>query len=146
MTPVPANPSKAIAAFLTDALEGHTSGTIKEHLRIFQPRLPKSEESNMPNRCAVITRAGGSQIFSRTFLPIGDSILDVRCYGSTREEANDLADEATLALQELRLSKWAGVQIKWVRIAASPVSDIDDHSNWPESLLVIQVAHSREGE
>lgn len=141
-----ANPPKAIAAFLTAELGGHTSGNIKEHLRIFQPRLPKDEESWMPRRCAVVSRAGGSLLFSRTFLPITDSILDVTCYGSTREGANDLADEAMQALQELRLSKWEGVVLKWVRIAAAPVSEIDTHSNWPEALLVIQVAHSRRGE
>ena len=142
---VVANPSKAVAAFLTSALEGKTTGTIKEGLRIFQPRLPKGEEGFMPARCAVVSRAGGSQMFSRTFLPVTDTILDVTCFGSTREDANNLADEAMFALQEMRLSKWAGVVLKYVRIAAAPVTGMDTHSNWPEALLVVQVTHSREG-
>lgn len=139
-----ANPATGIAAYLTSALGGVTSGTIKEGLRVFRPSLPKEEEPNMPERCIVVSRAGGSQLFSRTFLPITDSILDVTCFGSSRLQADELADEAMQALQDLRECKWEGVVLKWVRIAAGPVADIDDHSNWPESLIVIQVAHNRE--
>lgn len=139
-----ADPAKAMAAFLTASLGGRTSGNIREGLRIFQPRLPKSEEDLMPWRCAVITRAGGGLLFAQTFLPITDSILEVTCYGSSRAQANVLADEVALACQELRLSVWEGTTLKWARIAAAPQAGIDDHSNWPESVLHIQVCHSRE--
>jgi hypothetical protein len=69
----------------------------------------------------------------------------VTCYGSTLFEADTLADEAMLALQDLRSSKWEDVVLKWARIAAAPVAEIDPHTNWPESLVVVQVMHNREG-
>jgi hypothetical protein len=140
-----ANPGKAVAAYLTAKLEGETSGTVKEGLRVFYPRLPTSEQANMPERAVVVSRAGGSQMLSQTFLPIVDAILDVTCYGSTLFEADTLADEAMLALQNLRQSRWEGVVLKWARIAAAPIAEIDNHTNWPESLVVVQVMHNREG-
>lgn len=139
-----ANPGLAVAAYLTEKLGGVTEGTIKEGLRVFYPRLPTSEQSYMPERAVVIARAGGSQMLSQSFLPIVDAILDVTCYGSTLFEADTLADEAMLALQDLRSSKWEDVVLKWARIAAAPVAEIDPHTNWPESLVVVQVMHNRE--
>lgn len=140
-----ANPGLAVAAYLTAKLEGKTEGTVKEGLRVFYPRLPTEEQANMPERAVVVSRAGGSQMLSATFLPIVDAILDVLCYGSTLFEADTLADEVMLALQNLRLSKWEGVVLKWARIAAAPVAEVDPHTNWPESLVVVQVMHNREG-
>jgi hypothetical protein len=140
-----ANPGLGVAAYLTSVLGGRTEGTIKEGLRVFYPRLPTEEEGNMPERAVVVSRAGGSQMLSASFLPIVDAILDVLCYGSTLFEADTLADEVMLALQNLRLSKWEGVVLKWARIAAAPVAEVDPHTNWPESLVVVQVMHNREG-
>ena len=51
-----ANPATGIAAYLTSALGGVTSGTIKEGLRVFRPSLPKEEEPNMPERCDRVIR------------------------------------------------------------------------------------------
>ncbi len=141
-----ANPGLAVAAYLTDALGGivEGEGNIRDGLRVFYPRLPTDENELMPWKAIVVSRAGGSQMLSQTFLPVVDGILDVLCYGSTLYEADTLADEAMLALQNLRTSKWEGVVLKWARIAAAPVAEIDTHTNWPESLVVVQVLHARE--
>ncbi len=141
--PNAANPGLAVAAYLTNVLGGKTSGTIKEGLRVFYPRLPPEEQANMPERAVVVQRAGGSQMFSRTFLPITDAILDVTSYGSTLFEAETLADEVVLALQDLRQTLQEGVLLRWARIAVAPVAEVDAHTNWPESLVVTQVMHNR---
>lgn len=150
--PYPANAATAVAAFLEFELGAGNEENQKEALsplpRVFRPRLPEWAEPLMPEGlkgskgAVVLSHAGGGQLFTATWLPIMDTILDLTCYGSSLLQADELAQEVQLALYYLRQSTWEGTQLKYARIVAGPTAEYDTHTDWPESVLSIQVTHS----
>ncbi len=68
--------------------------------RIFGQELPRSEVSNMPRRCLVVSSAGGvlGHIEATTLREVR---VDIRCYGESPKQAMDLHITTDTALSDL---------------------------------------------
>jgi hypothetical protein len=129
------NPRSAVARYLKNTV------TLAEG-RVFRPELPKSEDDDMPRACIVVVAAGGGHMFGGDRLPAFDSLMDINCYGSTRLEAEDVADEAQYWLRELAHETFEGTLLHWARIVGAVKSTVDKETMWPYAPVEIQVMHS----
>ena len=68
--------------------------------RIFGQELPRSEVSNMPRRCLVVSSAGGvlGHIEATTMRQVR---VDIRCYGESPKQAMDLHITTDTTLSDL---------------------------------------------
>ena len=138
-----ADPRTAVAAFLKTEVGSLVGG------RVFRPELPRGEDSNMPRGCIVVFSGGGGHLFGRDRLGVFDSIMDIACYGSTRLEAENIADAAMYAMREMGHEEWpkseaegAPSLLHWIRIAGGVKSTIDPQTLWPFAMITVQVMHS----
>jgi hypothetical protein len=131
----PADPRAAIAGYLLDTIgdQGGLEG------RVFRPELPQAEDDLMPRACIVVSADGGYSMFGDDYLPVGDPRLAIRCYGSTRQESDEIGDLAMLALKHMHNGTWEGVRVQWVRITSGIIPMVDADTLWAFSLIGIQV-------
>jgi len=129
--PIPPDPRTAIAALLKAKVE-------QAEGRVFRPELPKEERAFMPRAAIVVFAGGGGGMFGRDRLEVWDSVLDIAVYGSTREEAENIADEALYAMRNMGRELWAEILVHWIRIAGGVKSAIDPETNWPFAILTVQ--------
>lgn len=111
---------------------------------IFRPELPPPDDVNMPFGAVVVRPAGGYQMFGGSTLRLGDPRVDVLCYGSTRQEADQLGREVTIALKNLRRQSQEGCLLHWARISAGPIPLVDPDTTWPLSFVSAQVMHAEQ--
>lgn len=51
--------------------------------RIFGAELPRAEAASMPRACVVVqASSGGFGVYQRSWAPLGNSRVDVRCFGA----------------------------------------------------------------
>lgn len=127
------DPMGALAVYLRAALPDLND-------RVYRPELSKGQSSAMPEATIVIRPAGGYTLFRDTNAPIGDPNLDLYCYGSTWFEAEQLANSTIPILRQLRTGTYRSTRLYWARIAGGPLPVQDPETNWPCSLLTVQLA------
>jgi hypothetical protein len=136
-----ADPTLAVALYL----KAQAAVNAAAENRFLRPELLGSEDAKMPRAAVVVRPAGGGAMSARWYLPMKDSRLDIVCYGSTRLEAENIAREVSLALQNLRRSVWGeagkNVLLMWARLSAEPTAAAENEVNWPYSLISTQVLH-----
>ncbi len=144
-----ADPSGAVAQYLSTELEAATGGNVSEGLRIFRPDLPKTEDEYMPNACVVVVPGGGSALQGKDYLPMATSLLDCFCYGDTHLQADILARRVGIALKQIKrhVVKYAlpegaeEVCLNWARIVAEPKTMVDQETLWPIALITSQISY-----
>lgn len=129
------DPTAAVAGYLLAQV-----GTLVTN-RVFRPDLPDSETVNMPRACIVVAPAGGYSLFGGATLQVGDPRVDVRCFGQSQLEAQNIAREVILALKALRRGKWEQTLLHWAR-PSGLVPFVDPKTQWPSAVVSAQVAHS----
>lgn len=129
----PADPRAAIAGYLLDTIGDQVEG------RVFCPELPQAQDKHMPRACIVVSGDGGYSMFGDSYLPVGDPRLAIRGYGSSREESDDIANLALLALKHLHSGTWEGVRVQWARITSSVLPLVDQDTLWPFGMVAVQV-------
>lgn len=145
-----ADPTVALADYLTGQLEAKTEGTIAEGLRVLRPEIPRDEESLMPVACVVVLpdpTGGTGRLHGRDDLPVWDSRLAIYCYGSTRLESQDLGRNVEVALRKLTTSIYEHVKVYWVRHeggAWGEEAKEDPNTLWPVTVVLCQVLHDME--
>lgn len=127
-----ADPTTAVAGYLLAQVGSLVEG------RVFRPRLPDTEEANMPRACLVVMPAGGYARFGGATLAVGDPRVDVLAYGSTELEAQNVAREALLALKRLRQHVVEGCRLYSARVSGV-VPLIDPDTAWPYTMVTAQV-------
>lgn len=139
MTVRAADPRLALVTYLKSQV-GHMCEN-----RIFRPELPRdfseagAGKVEMPVACIVISPAGGYTKYGDGTMGIGDPKVDVRCYGSTAQEAQALGDASLLALKTMRRSVWSGCLVQAVNIVAGSLPMIDTDTLWSFDLITVQV-------
>ena len=130
-----AAPTAGLAAFLLDDTDvsGLTDG------RVFRPKIPQRELPSMPRACVIVTPAGGYLQFGDSYLPIGDPRLDVRCYGSTPLEGQNIARAVLNACKRMRPGVWAGCMLYSANVSAGVMALIDLGTLWDFSLVTFVV-------
>lgn len=123
------DPRLAVAAYLLERV-----GDLVED-RVFRPKLPQTQDKHMPRACIVVSGAGGASRYGDSYLPLGTPRLDVRCYGSSGLEADNIAQASLLALKRMRPCVSEGVRLYSASISAEPLPLIDPETNWPFTLV-----------
>jgi hypothetical protein len=141
-----ADPVEAIAEFLREEMGEKVEG------RIFRPELPQPDELAVADfkSAIVVTRAGkAGKLFAGTRLPVKDSHVTVYCYGSERQEADEIA---ALASEYLRLLSYAypecrvaegTVLMHWARVTSDLIPRVHPDTNWPYAEFTVQLMHSQ---
>lgn len=107
--------------------------------RVFRPQLPQTEDKHMPRACIVVSGAGGASRYGDSYLPLGTPRLDVRCYGSSGLEADNIAQAALLALKRMRPNVSEGVRLYSASISAEPLPLVDPGTDWLFTLVTCVV-------
>ena len=89
--------------------------------RIFGQELPRSEVSNMPRRCLVVSSAGGvlGHIEATTMRQVR---VDIRCYGESPKQAMDLHITTDTTLSDLNGEASGNTYISSVFQETAPLS------------------------
>lgn len=137
---------EAVCAYLETftTIKAAVSGAVFGHelprVAVTEPAAFKPEE--MPRAAIVVIFGGGGHLSGKDRLPRYDSIIDIYAYGSTRLEANDIAQEALEAMRELTETELESIRLFWARIAGGPTPGIDkQETDWPFALVTCQVMH-----
>lgn len=114
-------------------------------VRVFGDELPANHASLMPRKCIVVNDAGfGSGggalgMGNNSYMPLGNSTKDLRCYGETFEEARKVWGAAAGALKELGLvggrvviTLAGGVRVMLYSASpAAPATTREPSVDWP---------------
>lgn len=129
-----ADPAAAIAGIIKDDLGDLVGG------RVYRPRLPDSESfrKQMPKAAIEVTAAGGGMRYGGSLLPLSDPRLQIKVYGQTEQEADNIARQVVATLRQVVRRESRGARIDSVNVT-DPMPLIDPDSYWPFSLLSAQV-------
>lgn len=126
------DPVAAVADYLRDEV-----GSLCDD-RVYRPELPRTDNKLMPRTAVVVRPGGGYRQFGGGTLKIGDPSMDIMCYGSTRRQADEVAQAALLAMKELLAETRQGVNLKCARVSGTiPLMDPD--TQWPYTIFSTQV-------
>lgn len=107
--------------------------------KVFGGELPEDETDNMPQKCVVITPAGGLQVIGTSYLDTGDLRVDTLCYGGTPYEAGLVWWVVHRVLKKISHEIAASTLIHWARPAGGPRRLRDPDADWPFQLATFQV-------
>jgi hypothetical protein len=129
------DPRAAVVAYLQE----HDHIVAMVDGRIFRPKLPQAEDEYMPRACIIVSGAGGVDLYAGSYLPLSTPRIDIRCYGSTGLEADNVAQACKMAMKRLRAGVWADTKVYWAKISADLNPLVDADTLWPFSLISCQV-------
>lgn len=69
--------------------------------KVFGNEVPESENATMPKAVVLINSAGHGRV-NANYIPVNNTIKDIRCYGKTPYESNMLFMVVAHALKQLR--------------------------------------------
>lgn len=136
------DPTEAVAFFLKPAMSEAFEG------RIFAPAMPTVRNFNPPCPALVVMPAGGGKLYGGTRMPVYDSLVDILCYGGSRDQADTLGRECQ---ELLRVLKYAFVEcpeaegnglLHWARIASGVNPREEPQVNWSFVEFTIQLSHA----
>ncbi len=120
--------------------------------RVFSPKLPPASASSwggstMPCKAVALGHGGGLDTFGGGFQQFGDSRVDVRCWGATDHEADEVWRAVHSALKQLRRTLSGSILIYWANPAGGPMQLVDPDTTWPYvfasfQVLASEVAHA----
>ena len=98
--------------------------------RVFRDELPEGEtEATEIDPAVVVRYSGGPRVGG--YLPLSRDRLDVKCYGRTPREADDLHRAVHGYLKQLRRTTRDGAVIHSVSPAGGRLSTRDPDTDWP---------------
>lgn len=107
--------------------------------RVWGRGLPRDENDEMPRRCVVVRRAGGSTALQGGYLPTVDHRVDIRSYGPDAADAGALDAQIAQILHHLRDTTTDHGRIIWCRTAGGPSDLLEPDTRWPLTLSSWQV-------
>ena len=126
------DPTVSLSSLLQDA--GMT--------RIHITTLARSEASVMPRINTVIRWAGGFNIIAgRSYLPLAQRRLQVRCYGAVDSEARAQLQVAYEALKYFMPHVRQGVYLRSADPASEPITGVEQDTDWPFALQMFSVIY-----
>ena len=127
------DPLEAVAAYLKEQMGETVNGNV------LRPELPESLDPAMPTAAIVLMPAGGGKLMGANRLPVFDPMMDILCYGPTRQDADDIAREAEYVLREMQMVFIRGLWLYWARIASGMMPRVEPEVLWPYTEFTIQV-------
>lgn len=125
----------AVAGYLVAQVGSLVSG------RVFRPELPQTENASMPRACIVIAPAGGYTRFGAATIPLGDPRVDIRCFGETQLEAQNIAREVIQALKSLQRATYEHTVLKSAQ-PSGMIPFVGPKTQWPAAVVPAVILHS----
>jgi len=100
--------------------------------RVIGGELPQSVIAGMPQACVVLALAGGLGTYGNGGQAYGDRRVDVRAYGATLHDAQQVSDVVYEILKfQLVRRVSEGCLIHWARQGSGPQPLRDPERDWP---------------
>lgn len=112
--------------------------------RIYAGELPAAQAASMPRRAIVVTPSGGVGLGSRDYSDLVEPRVDIKCYGATSVEAEDVHKVVRKFLRQLRPTVAAGILVHRVVVESHGSYLRDGPAEWPMYLSVYDVAMGEE--
>jgi hypothetical protein len=106
--------------------------------RVFGGELPAREAEHMPRAAVVLKPAGGGLLGTGT-IDVGDTRLDVDCYGATPLDAWTVYLAVYGALKGLTRGAYASTVLHWARPSSRGTLARDPDTDWPVTVSSWQV-------
>lgn len=111
---------------------------------VYRPEVPKTDMALMPQKAVAVRYNGGANLFSGSMLPVSTPRVDLTCYGSTRQEADEVAVAVFVALKSLSMQTFGGVMLYWAK-PITPIPLPDAQTLWNASVVTAQVMVADQG-
>jgi hypothetical protein len=138
-----ADHTEALAFYLAERMSSEVDG------RVFRPELPEVRDFEMPTSVIVVMPHSRGKLMAGTRSQAIDHVVDILCYGESRQNSDNLSRQVETYLDLLRMAVVpcseadGNVLLYWCRIAGGPTPRVEGNALWPFSELTIQCLHSR---
>ena len=116
-------------AGLVTMLKADADVTTQVGTKVFGAELPPDETVNMPQKCIVVSPAGG--LGQQDYMKLMRLRVDIKAYGTTPATAWDVFLAARNALRQITGKVHSTVLIHDVTVGSGPVQLRDNDLEWP---------------
>lgn len=120
----PPSPRAALVEYLKANIEVYTETAG----RVFGATLPAGESASMPRKAVVVQNAGGT---GRVHSPQYRAQFDIRCYGASAAEADELQRACQSALRNLSRKAYVGALLYSAILLTGTYPGIEETTFWP---------------
>ncbi len=140
------DPAKALAGYLAANLGDLLDKNVNGQPAVFRPDLPRREDPTMPKAALVLRPVGGPTMVTGPQIPLANRRIDITCYGTTAQQANNLGNAVIVALKPLVMQRWEDVMIYSALPTAGPIPLLDTEVLWPAVVVTAGVVHRTQTE